>query len=488
MTIEYNLTVRTDSRNPWWGPPMTLSVVNRSGTRAVARMGVFVDGNFKKFYDQPIGGGGSATININQYIKAGSVSNVVYLCPGQHVLETPDRRRRINITIEAGNEGDVRSPIRCWDGSVTFREVYRSGKWVPTNETCPVKICSEGAKRGEETCWDGSVIHRQQCHNNAWISTMEMCPTMPAHGTKRNPTTCWDGSVIYTEKFDATLKRWVTTDKKCPPMPAHGAKRNPTTCWDGSVIYTEKFDVTLKRWVPTGEKCPAMPSHGTKRKPTTCWDGSVIHAEKFDVTLKRWVPTGEKCIPKPICTEGTKRSKETCWDGSTIYKEICRGNKWVPTGETCPPEPAAGEKRNPTTCWDGSVIHAEKFDVTLKRWIPTGEICPTKPECIPGDKKAGYVCKNGKWQAVPEPVVEPTAPTPEEAKKYLTLEEAVARHESGLPCYIKCTLPLFAMIPGLPWSPEMWVPPFCVYHRTVPTGGWIALCSMCRHRRARLAC
>ncbi|MCD6163786.1 MAG: hypothetical protein J7K40_15425, partial [candidate division Zixibacteria bacterium] len=63
---------------------------------------------------------------------------------------------------------------------------------------------------------------------------------------------------------------------------------------------------------------------------------------------------------------------------------------------------------------------------------------------------------------VPEPVVEPTAPTPEEAKKYLTLEEAVARHESGLPCYIKCTLPLFAMIPGLPWSPEMWVPPFCV--------------------------
>ena len=152
---------------------------------------------------------------------------------------------------------------------------------------------------------------------------------------------------------------------------------------------------------------------------------------------------------KTECNSGEKKAGAVCVDG-----------KW----QTAPESmivPAHGEKRKPTTCWDGSVIHAEKFDVTLKRWIPTGEICPTKPECIPGDKKAGYVCKNGKWieYTPPESAI---VPEPEVPIKYLTLEEAVTRHESGLPCYIKCTLPLFAMIPGLPWSPEMWVPPFCV--------------------------
>jgi len=152
-------------------------------------------------------------------------------------------------------------------------------------------------------------------------------------------------------------------------------------------------------------------------------------------------------VPPRICTEGAKRSPETCWDGSVIHKEICRGNAWVSTGETCPVKVCTeGAKRSPETCWNGSVIHKEICRGNA--WVPSGETCPTKPECSPGDKKAGYVCKNGKWQAVPEPVIEPTAPEPvieptapepgvatDIVWGVITLEEAVTRHESGLPCY-----------------------------------------------------
>ncbi|MCD6163787.1 MAG: hypothetical protein J7K40_15430 [candidate division Zixibacteria bacterium] len=169
---------------------------------------------------------------------------------------------------------------------------------------------------------------------------------------------------------------------------------------------------------------------GVDRYETVCDGGVCVRGKLIEAN-------SEQC--GFVCTEGTKRSKETCWDGSTIYKEICRGNKWVSTGETCPPMPTHGAKRNPTTCWDGSVIHAEKFDVTLKRWIPTGEICPTKPECIPGDKKAGYVCKNGKWQAVPEP----TVPEP-------VVEPPTSEPENGGTCYINFDIPLLDMLPGLP--------------------------------------
>ena len=128
-----------------------------------------------------------------------------------------------------------------------------------------------------------------------------------------------------------------------------------------------------------------------------------------------------------VCTEGEKRAEETCWDGSAIHKEVCRGNEWVPSGETCPP----------------------------------------KPECTEGDKKAGYICKDGKWQtapAVPEPVVPPVEPTvtpPAAPPEYLTPEEADERIRAGLPCYIKCVLPILDLLPGIPYTTGMWVPPFC---------------------------
>jgi len=101
---------------------------------------------------------------------------------------------------------------------------------------------------------------------------------------------------------------------------------------------------------------------------------------------------------KTECNSGGKKAGAVCVDG-----------KW----QTAPEPvivPSHGTKRKPTTCWDDSVIYAEKFDATLKRWIPTGEICPTKPECIPGDKKAGYVCEGGKWVPYTPPVVPSVVP------------------------------------------------------------------------------
>ncbi|MCD6163456.1 MAG: hypothetical protein J7K40_13730, partial [candidate division Zixibacteria bacterium] len=111
-----------------------------------------------------------------------------------------------------------------------------------------------------------------------------------------------------------------------------------------------------------------------------------------------------------------------------------------------------GALRKPTTCWDGSVIYAERFNAAQKRWIPTGDICPTKPECIPGDKKAGYVCKNGKWQAVPEPAVEPTVPEPvvEPTAPKPAVEPTVQEPENEGTCYINFDIPLLDMLPGLP--------------------------------------
>jgi len=226
-----------------------------------------------------------------------------------------------------------------------------------------------------------------------------------------------------------------------------------------------------------------------------------------------------------VCKEGEKRSPETCWDGSVIHKEVCRGNRWVSTGETCPTRVCTeGAKRSPETCWDGSVIHKEVC--RDNKWVSTGETCPTRPpapECKEGDKKAGYVCSGGKWVPVstppsPGPEVPPappvtctegtynaegtmicrggtwvpvSAPPPECTEgtynaagtmicsggtwvpvsappgpgvtpKYLTVSEADERVRMGLPCYIKCTLPVLNMLPGIPYTPGAWIPPFCV--------------------------
>ncbi|MEA3341910.1 MAG: hypothetical protein U9R15_18260 [Chloroflexota bacterium] len=162
-------------------------------------------------------------------------------------------------------------------------------------------------------------------------------------------------------------------------------------------------------------------------------------------------------IPEPkVCTEGEKRNPTTCWDSSTIHGEVCRNNAWVPTGETCPPKPECteGDKKDGYVCVDGKWCIAPEPD----------EPVPEPAECTDGDKKAGYICKDGKWVPYTPPVVPPVVPPvtpPVTPPKYLTPEQADERIRAGLPCYIKCVLPLLDTLPGIPYTPGMWVPTFC---------------------------
>jgi len=71
-------------------------------------------------------------------------------------------------------------------------------------------------------------------------------------------------------------------------------------------------------------------------------------------------------------------------------------------------------------------------------------------------------CVNGRWafshwEVVGEPSVPPVpTPPPNGAKPgYLSIDEARERTAMGLPCYIKCTLSILDLLPGLPWSPSI---------------------------------
>ena len=97
--------------------------------------------------------------------------------------------------------------------------------------------------------------------------------------------------------------------------------------------------------------------------------------------------------------------------------------------------------------------HSASVEVEL---VPTpSEVeVPYEPGegCVEGaytaDRK--MVCRGGVWVPV-EPGV----------SKYLTVEEANERVRMGLPCYIKCVLPILDLLPGLPYTPGAWVPPLC---------------------------
>ena len=106
------------------------------------------------------------------------------------------------------------------------------------------------------------------------------------------------------------------------------------------------------------------------------------------------------------------------------------------------------------------------------KWVPVST--PPAPECKEGDKKAGYVCSGGKWVPVSTPpapgpevppapgpevppapgpeVPVPEVPVPGAPAKYLTPDEALLRIRAGEKCYIKCTLPLLNMLPGIPYT------------------------------------
>jgi hypothetical protein len=148
------------------------------------------------------------------------------------------------------------------------------------------------------------------------------------------------------------------------------------------------------------------------------------------------------------------------YDAGYKYYAQCH----APTGYEC------------TDCYESFYLDSAKFiNFYMKATVePIPEPIPApKPECTEGDKKPDKVCVNGKWEdalcmegtytADRKRIcrggvwvqVEPAA------RKYITVAEANERVSRGLPCYIKCVLPILDMLPGMPYTPGAWVPPLC---------------------------
>jgi len=153
------------------------------------------------------------------------------------------------------------------------------------------------------------------------------------------------------------------------------------------------------------------------------------------------------------------------YDAGHKYYAQC----YAPTGYEC------------TDCYESFYLDSAKFiNFYMKAAVePTPPPTPEpKPECREGDKKPDKICVGGKWEdalctegtytadrkricrgGAWVPVTEePEVPG---VRKYLTVEEANERVRMGLPCYIKCVLPILDLLPGMPYTPGAWVLPFC---------------------------
>ncbi|MCK4527366.1 hypothetical protein KAW18_08335 [candidate division WOR-3 bacterium] len=147
--------------------------------------------------------------------------------------------------------------------------------------------------------------------------------------------------------------------------------------------------------------------------------------------------------------------------GATYYATC-----YAPTGYEC------------TDCSESFYLDSAEFiNFYMKAAVePTPPPTPEpKPECTEGDKKPDKICVGGKWEdalcmegtytadrrMVCRGGVWVLVTEEPEVRKYITVEEANERVRMGLPCYIKCVLPILDLIPGLPYTPGAWVPPLC---------------------------
>jgi len=124
----------------------------------------------------------------------------------------------------------------------------------------------------------------------------------------------------------------------------------------------------------------------------------------------------------------------------------------------------------PPTCDEGAIVceyNEAEGRYMLKKCV-NGKLVYEK-WCGASDTCEGGVC------VPPAGVTPPTPPTPHGAvpivtptteKKYLSRDEATVRINAGLPCYIKCVLPVLDTLPGIPYTPGAWVPPLCAITTT----------------------
>ncbi len=146
------------------------------------------------------------------------------------------------------------------------------------------------------------------------------------------------------------------------------------------------------------------------------------------------------------------------YDAGSKYYARCS----APTGYEC------------TDCYESFYLDSAEFINFYMKAAEEEEPKP-KPECKEGDKKPDKICVNGKWEdalcmegtytadrrmVCRGGVWTPVGEEPE-VRKYITVEEANERVRMGLPCYIKCVLPILDLLPGLPYTPGAWVPPLC---------------------------
>lgn len=131
-------------------------------------------------------------------------------------------------------------------------------------------------------------------------------------------------------------------------------------------------------------------------------------------------------------------------------------------------------------CDDRLILNAYSSSVQVMIYASPQEVptttTPVAPttKCTEGATERVYdtthrrhyvkVCAGGQWtfshwEVIEQPSVETVVPgipaMDGTSPGYLSIDEALYRTAAGLPCYIKCALPILNLLPGLPWSPSI---------------------------------
>ncbi|MCD6163457.1 MAG: hypothetical protein J7K40_13735 [candidate division Zixibacteria bacterium] len=205
-----------------------------------------------------------------------------------------------------------------------------------------------------------------------------------------------------------------------------------------------------------------------------------VHVQESSRSFSVAAPYTPPTPPPPTCDEGAivceyneaegRYMLKKCVNGKLVYEkwcgasDTCEGGVCVPPAGVTPPTP-------PTpTCDEGAIVceyNEAEGRYMLKKCV-NGKLVYEK-WCGASDTCEGGVC------VPPAGVTPPTPPTPHGAvpivtptteKKYLSRDEATVRINAGLPCYIKCVLPVLDTLPGIPYTPGAWVPPLCAITTT----------------------
>lgn len=219
--------------------------------------------------------------------------------------------------------------------------------------------------------------------------------------------------------------------KLCTSKPGQGRINDPVfarlmgagfkSVTGGTLLYNRALDPTVQNVVQVYARADIPWYAGLIDKYTPSIPVTLLPTPTAAPTPKPMPTPMPTPTPTP-CREGYRRGKVACPDGSVIYREVCRNGRWTPSRETCPErgiEPVPTPTQAPGVCREGNY----SADGTM-------------------------VCRTGVWASVET-----------EPMRTITPEEAGRRGKLGLPCYVKSTLPVLDMLPGLPYIG--WLPPLC---------------------------